>query len=414
MVDGVENRIIAPKQFVDMWYDSEFQSTPWLDSTVNFFSKLTLVEFIKGVFTKYSPVFGITQILLDAPQALISTKAYPDFFLGSVLLAKDYATVAKDVLSIVRDGKPTKFFVEAVQAGVFSDFLSTENDLIKGEKFTNYDGTDNVKNKVKYLISRVNRGVDKTLQTIAKINEAVEYSTRLAVYYRMKLRLTAKFKKDNNGAEPTGQDLENIQLLSAEQARNVVDFSVSGGVGKQANRLFAYLNSAIQVFVSAARSLKNNPWKAGLMMLEIGAASALILAYSLGDLGGDDDEEKKKRYKEYRKRSTYEKESYFLMWTGDPERPFLRIPKPPLFKGFINIFEQAYLHASRGEDFNQEKMWSAFKRDIPFGNPLAELTRNPMINAMFKYFNNYDQFRQENIVDKEKDVRDFAETRGAT
>ena len=414
MVDGVENRIIAPKQFVDMWYDSEFQSTPWLDSTVNFFSKLTLVEFIKGVFTKYSPVFGITQILLDAPQALISTKAYPDFFLGSVLLAKDYATVAKDVLSIVRDGKPTKFFVEAVQAGVFSDFLSTENDLIKGEKFTNYDGTDNVKNKVKYLISRVNRGVDKTLQTIAKINEAVEYSTRLAVYYRMKLRLTAKFKKDNNGAEPTGQDLENIQLLSAEQARNVVDFSVSGGVGKQANRLFAYLNSAIQVFVSAARSLKNNPWKAGLMMLEIGAASASILAYSLGDLGGDDDEEKKKRYKEYRKRSTYEKESYFLMWTGDPERPFLRIPKPPLFKGFINIFEQAYLHASRGEDFNQEKMWSAFKRDIPFGNPLAELTRNPMINAMFKYFNNYDQFRQENIVDKEKDVRDFAETRGAT
>ena len=414
MVDGVENRIIAPKQFVDMWYDSEFQSTPWLDSTVNFFSKLTLVEFIKGVFTKYSPVFGVMQIFLDAPQALISTKAYPDFFLGSILLAKDYATVAKDVLSIVRDGKPTKFFVEAVQAGVFSDFLSTENDLIRGEKFTNYDGTDNVKNKVKYLVSRVNRGVDKTLQTIAKINEAVEYSTRLAVYYRMKQNLTAKFKKDNNGAEPTGQDLENIQLLSAEQARNVVDFSVSGGVGKQANRLFAYLNSAIQVFVSAARSLKNNPWKAGLMMLEIGAASASILAYSLGDLGGEDDEEKKKRYKEYRKRSTYEKESYFLMWTGDPERPFLRIPKPPLFKGLINLFEQAYLHASRGEEFNQEKMWSAFKRDIPFGNPLAELTRNPMINAAIKYFNNYDQFRQENIVKDEKKILDYAETRGAT
>jgi hypothetical protein len=414
MVDGVENRIIAPKQFVDMWYDSEFQSTPWLDSTVNFFSKLTLVEFIKGVFTKYSPVFGVMQIFLDAPQALISTKAYPDFFLGSILLAKDYATVAKDVLSIVRDGKPTKFFVEAVQAGVFSDFLSTENDLIRGEKFTNYDGTDNVKNKVKYLISRVNRGVDKTLQTIAKINEAVEYSTRLAVYYRMKQNLTAKFKKDNNGAEPTGQDLENIQLLSAEQARNVVDFSVSGGVGKQANRLFAYLNSAIQVFVSAARSLKNNPWKAGLMMLEIGAAGAALLAYSLGDLGGEDDEEKKKRYKEYRKRSTYEKESYFLMWTGDPERPFLRIPKPPLFKGLINLFEQAYLNASRGEEFNQEKMWSAFKRDIPFGNPLAELTRNPMINAAIKYFDNYDQFRQENIVKDEEKILDYAETRGAT
>jgi hypothetical protein len=414
MVDGVENRIIAPKQFVDIWYDSEFQSSPWLDSTVNFLSKLTLVEFIKGVFTKYSPVFGVTQILLDAPQALISTKAYPDFFLGSVLLAKDYATVAKDVLSIVRDGKPTKFFVEAVQAGVFSDFLSTENDLIKGEKFTNYDGTDNIKNKVKYLISRVNRGVDKTLQTIAKLNEAVEYSTRLAVYYRMKLRLISKFKKDNNGAEPTGQDLENIQLLSAEQARNVVDFSVSGGVTKQANRLLAYLNSTIQVFVSASRSLKNNPWKAGLMMLEIGAAGSALLAYSLGDLGGEDDEEKKKRYKEYRKRSTYEKESYFLKWTGNPERPFLKIPKPPLFKGLINIFEQAYLHASRGEEFNQEKMWSAFQRDIPFGNPLGELTRNPTINALFKYSANYDYFRKENIVKDEEKILDYAETRGAT
>lgn len=414
MVNGVENRIIAPKQFVDIWYDSEFQSSPWLDSTVNFLSKLTLVEFIKGVFTKYSPVFGITQILLDAPQALISTKAYPDFFLGSVLLAKDYATVAKDVLSIVRDGKPTKFFVEAVQAGVFSDFLSTENDLIRGEKFTNYDGTDNIKNKIKYLASRVNRGVDKTLESIAKVNEAVEYSTRLAVYYRMKQNLISKFKKDNNGAEPTGQDLENIQLISAEQARNVVDFSVGGGVTKQANRLFAYLNSTIQVFVSAARSLKNNPWKAGLMMLEIGAASAALLAYSLGDLGGEDDEEKKKRYREYRKRSTYEKESYFLMWTGNPERPFLRIPKPPLFKGLINLFEQAYLNASRGEEFNQEKMWSAFQRDIPFGSPLGELTRNPTINALFKYGANYDYFRKENIVKDEEKILDYAETRGAT
>lgn len=414
MVNGVENRIIAPKQFVDIWYDSEFQSSPWLDSTVNFLSKLTLVEFIKGVFTKYSPVFGITQILLDAPQALISTKAYPDFFLGSVLLAKDYATVAKDVLSIVKDGKPTKFFVEAVQAGVFSDFLSTENDLIRGEKFTNYDGTDNIKNKIKYLASRVNRGVDKTLESIAKVNEAVEYSTRLAVYYRMKQNLIARFKKDNNGAEPTGQDLENIQLLSAEQARNVVDFSVSGGVTKQANRLFAYLNSSIQVFVSAARSLKNNPWKAGLMMLEIGAAGAGLLAYSLGDLGGGDDEEKKKRYREYRKRSTYEKESYFLMWTGNPERPFLRIPKPPLFKGLINLFEQAYLNASRGEEFNQEKMWSAFKRDIPFGSPLGELTRNPTINALFKYDANYDYFRKENIVKDEEKILDYAETKGAT
>jgi ribosomal protein L29/predicted secreted Zn-dependent protease len=414
MVDGVENRIIAPKQFVDIWYDSEFQPVPWIDSTASFVSKLTLVEFIKGVFTKYSPVFGITQFLLDAPQALISTKAYPDFFLGSVLLAKDYATVAKDVLSIVRDGKPTKFFVEAVQAGVFSDFLSTENDLIRGEKFTNYDGTDNIKNKVKYLIGRVDRGVDKTLQTIAKVNEAVEYSTRLAVYYRMKKNLTAKFKRNNNGAEPTGQDLENIQLLSAEQARIVVDFSVAGGVTKQLNRIFAYLNSTIQVFVSASRSLKNNPWKAGLMMLEIGAAGAAILAYSLGDLGGEDDEEKKKRYKEYKKLSTYEKESYFLMWTGNPDRPFLRIPKPPLFKGLINLFEQAYLHASRGEDFNQEKMWSAFQRDIPFGIPFAELIRNPAYNAYKKYAENYDAFRKQNIVKDEEKILDYAETKGAT
>jgi hypothetical protein len=102
------------------------------------------------------------------------------------------------------------------------------------------------------------------------------------------------------------------------------------------------------------------------------------------------------------------------MWTGDPERPFLRIPKPPLFKGLINLFEQAYLNASRGEEFNQEKMWSAFKRDIPFGNPLAELTRNPMINALFKYSANYDYFRKENIVKDEEKILDYAETKGAT
>jgi hypothetical protein len=375
-VDGVEKRIIAPKQFVDIWSESEFQTSPWVDSAVNFLSKLSLINFIKGVFTKYNPVFGMLQVLLDAPQALIATKAYPDFFLGSFLLASDYASISKDVKSII-SGKPTPFFLEAVNAGLFSDFLSTENDLIKGENFTNYDGSKNIKNQVKYLLGRIDRGADKTLQWVAKLNESVEYSTRLAVYYRMKKNLVGRYESENGGVKPTGEALKNINLLAANEARRVVDFSSSGGMTKVLNKLFAYLNSTIQVFVSGARGLKNNPYKAAAMLLEMGVASASILAYSLGDIGGDD-EERRKRYKEYKKRSSYEKESYFLIWTGDEEKPFLRIPKPPLFKGFINMFEQAYLNASRGVEYDQEKMWSAFQRDIPFGSPFAEATRNPI------------------------------------
>jgi hypothetical protein len=59
-------------------------------------------------------------------------------------------------------------------------------------------------------------------------------------------------------------------------------------------------------------------------------------------------------------------------------------------------------------------MWSAFQRDIPFGNPFAELIRNPAYNAYKKYAENYDAFRKQNIVKDEEKILDYAETKGAT
>jgi hypothetical protein len=409
--DGKRERVVASKDFVDTWYDRGGLLSPKGEEYLSGISKWSGVNLFKSLITKNNPAFGIYQILQDAPQALIATKAYPDFILGSIQLASDYATVSKDIIKFVKNDEVTPLFKEAIDAGIFSDFLSTENDILRSQTLVNSDGSTNYKTTAKALKNRIGKAVNSTLDSIAQTNEAIEYLTRLAVYKRMKQNLVAKYTKENGGVEPTENQMFDIQQLAAQEARNVVDFSRSGTIIKPLNKVFAYLNAGIQAFYSSARSLKNNPTKAAVLLTEIGIGGVAVMAMSLGAYG--DDKEKKKRLAKYMMLSKYQKANYFNIYnpyTDDPEMEWIRIPKPQPFRGFINLLEQGYLHNVMGVDINMEQAQEAFSNDLPIEPDYLDLlTRNPLSNAIIKYSMNKDVFRNQEVVKNAEKIEDWAE-----
>lgn len=411
--NGKRERIVAPKDFVDIWYDRNGLLTPSGEAKLSTLSKWMGVDIFKALITKNNPAFAVYQILMDAPQAIVATNAYPDFFLGSFMLAKDYASVSKDIVDFIKADKLSPLFKEAVDAGIFSDFLSTETDLIKFSPLTNIKGETNFATALKLIKAKSTKAANNALDAIAKVNEGVEYATRLAVYKRSKENIVNKFLKENNGS-PLAKDQEfEARMLAAEQARNMVDFSRSGTYIKPLNKVFAYLNAGMQAFYSSARALKDNPTKAAVLLGEIGLAGTAILAYSLGGTT-DDEKEKKKRLDEYLSLPDYQKSNYFNIYNPYSEEgssyKWIRIYKPQLFRGYLNMLEQGYLKNVMGVDIDESNITDSFKNDLPVDpNMLNLLTRNPLINGMVKYNWNYDAYRKQDIYKNEEKVEDWAE-----
>ena len=227
----------------------------------------------------------------------------------------------------------------------------------------------------------------------------------------MRQNLIAKYTKENGGKAPDANQMFEIQQLSAEQSRNVVDFSQSGTFVKPLNKVFSYLNAGIQAFYSSARSLKNNPIKAAVMLTEIGIGGVSVLAMSLGAFG--DEKEKKKRLAKYMMLSKYQKANYFNIYnpyTEDPEMEWIKIPKPQLFRGWINLLEQGYLHNVMNVDIDMEQAKEAFSNDLPLEPSILDLvTRNPLVNATVKYSLNKDVYRNQDVVKNAEKIEDWAE-----
>jgi hypothetical protein len=245
------------------------------------------------------------------------------------------------------------------------------------------------------------------------LNEGIEYATRLAVYKRVKENTTKQFLKENNGKPLSSEQEFEVKMLAAEQARNVVDFSRSGTLGKPLNKVFAYLNAGIQGFYSSARSLKDNPTKAAVLLGEIGLGATMLLAYSLGDFG-DDEKEKNKRLDEYMSLPDYQRSNYFNIYNPFSEEGssyrFIRLYKPQLFRGYLNMLEQGYLKMAKKQDIDQSQIVGSFVNDLPVDpSGLNILTRNPLVNGMIKYNWNYDAFRKQYVVKNEEKIENWAE-----
>lgn len=384
--DGKLVEVVGDKRLVDSFYDSY--------KTNDFLAKLgvwTGVKVIRGAATGYNPAFGLYQALIDPVTAVVATDTYKGFTVGIAQIYKDMVVVAKDVFNPKGVSGVAK---EARDYGAFTSFNRGEDVF-------------NMRSDLEVAKEKTRRGMRKMLGAVNWLNGRVENWTRTAVYLKAKNDRIAKYKKEN-GKEPSGQDLEDIKTLAAQQARSYVDFARGGDYVREANSVLPYLNAATQVTRSAIAKAAKNPVKFSQMTLEATVAGIGVLAYSLG-LMGESDEEKKKRLDAYRRVNPETRRKFFLIYKegkdGAPE--FIRIAKPPVLHIAINAAEQGLLASQFGDDFKVGDVVGDIQSLTPFDRAL--LSRNPTANATLKYFGNKDLYFNKEVVRDEENISDYLE-----
>jgi hypothetical protein len=157
------------------------------------------------------------------------------------------------------------------------------------------------------------------------LGETSEFAFRVAVYEKTKENLIKNYKKENNGSDPKGEDLENIMFEAARESRETVDFSQGGSWAKSIDTLMPYLNASLQGFRRPIDYAKKDPvgFSSSLVQASImsGSIAGLSIASIMTAVEGDDDDDKKaKAIDALNSISEYEKANYHIIFTGEKNK----------------------------------------------------------------------------------------------
>lgn len=276
-------------------YDALKPMSEGLAYTNKFANKVGNIH--RGLLTEYNPTFLLTNAIKDAQDVLINSQH----------AAKTYATFPKALQEIVRKGE------------WYNEYLNNG-----GEQNTYFDKETNT------FKSEERRGLGKVigipLDTIGKLNNAVEMLPRLAEYIASR------------------EDGRSVEVSMLDAARVTTNFAAGGDITKLLNRNgFTFLNASVQGFNQQVRNIreaKANGLK-GWVQLAAKAAGAGLSALLLNHLLWDDDDD-------YEELSDYVKQNYYVVAKfGDGK--FVRIPKGRTLAVIQNAFEQVS-NALTGDD----------------------------------------------------------------
>lgn len=395
--DGVKRKMIIKEKYANQLLDLIKVGEGWKK-----IGKFSLGNFIRFFATSGNPVFIIGNVSRDFKNILFFSDVYGKMPLvgkaiGGPHLAFDFV---KNFLRSTTKAKFKEIKREYLEHGGAMDYMAA-------------DGIRNMQSKLnKYKFLGIPQ---KSMVAYGKVmsflGEKSEEAFRISVYEKTKNDLIKKYKKDNNGLEPKGQDLEDILYESVREAREVVDFNQGGQWAKNADAISPYFNARIQGFRRAREYMVKNPLGFANSMIQYGTMAAGIAYYSISVLmqstcadAEDEDDCNKKMMDAINSISEYEKSSYHIIFTGNKdengEYEYIRIPKLPVLSVIGTYSEQLatkFFFGSRGVDYdvNGDVMWNTMKSSLPFD--LSSLGSNPVVGAVSAYFFNYDLFKGEEI-----------------
>ncbi len=371
----------------------------------------------RAITTNLNPGFGIAQVVIDLPQAIMATDAYASVLYGApAILFRDLKLISGKVLNKIakKIGLPgnmtTEFdqlYEEAVSYGALISF--TKGADVK-EAFKEKSAFIKAIDK-----SGIGKGIAAYTEKVESVNTVMETVTRLAVYRKKRNTLINKYKKNNGGAMPTGKDMDDIKTQAAATSLNMLNYNRGGTVVKPLNNALAYLNVAFQVFYSNVENFKKNKWNYTFKATELVGYGTLAMV--LGYLLLDDDEEKRKFEEKYNSLSDFEKYSYWHIVNPfrDPENEdtyFWRFKKVGILQPMINSAEVYAMHHVTGgrttkpEDYLKDRLKDDLAAAQPFQVGLASSV--PALNA-YLMLNNYDAYRKQPVVRGEEVTLDYRE-----
>ena len=402
--NGKEQSLLMKESFADKLLDVKTKSI--LDNV----GKLTGTQVLRFMATGGNPLFIVGNTVVDFQNITLLSDTYSSFkALGGLELAYDFT---KNFLRKAAATKSyQKTYMDFMEHGGGMDYLSSDG----------LRALQNLKplNKIKKQTRDILLGWGR-LMSIA--GETSEVSFRLAVYEKEISNLTKKFKKENNGSNPTGQDLEDLKFEAARISRETIDFSQGGSSIKDADKALPYLNAATQGFRKGVDYAQKNPIGFASSMLQYGVMATSMATFSLAMLvkGLKDNDEEDKISDILNSVSQYEKSMYHILFTGEKddkgEYKYIRIKKLPFVATLSTSMEQLVYQKmlkTKGIDYevDNKAITTSFASSLPVaidisGNlpeaVMGLLSRNPAFSSLMAIGINYDTFTKEQIFREPK------------
>jgi hypothetical protein len=396
----------AKKMFVKADYAVQLLDIKTRQSGLEAIGKLSFTQVLRFFATAANPVFIIGNTAVDFKNIAFFSDTYSkNKFIAVPRLAYDF------LKNFLRKTKNTKKYNE-----VKKEFMEHGG----GMDFMSSDGLRVLKNlRPGYKVTSTAQSIMvKYANAMSYLGETSELAFRIAVYEKTKENLIKKYKKENEGKEPNGEDLDNIMFESAREARQTVDFSQGGNWAKSIDIVMPYMNASLQGFRRPLEYAKKSPIGFASSMVQAslmsGSVAAMSLAALMSSFGDDDEDEKKaKAIDALNSISEYEKGNYHIVFTGkknkDGEYEYKRIKKLPVLSMVSTLTEQMvykYLLSNdkRPYAFDSKAMKQAAEKSIPFS--LSDIfSRNPLASAFITYYFNEDTFTGEEIFRQPRDKK---------
>lgn len=339
-----------------------------------------------------NPLFFMKDFFRNWLYAIFRSDVYgrTSFTLSSMSLMKDLFSSYKDKIQGRED------YIELAKHGGLMDFLAIESSPYK-----------NLIYRKGSSLGYLKRGVKEATDKLTYMSETTETAFRVAIYKR-DLQQRIKDFQEENGHEPSPEDMEAIKFASARASREILDFGQGGLTAKSLDRTLApYLNVAIQGTKGMVLSIKDNPVKFMSFMTELGGIAAALTYLRLA-LGADDDDDV----------AEYDKRKNFIIWLGEKKtvdengnpipkeeqkREYLRIPKAEQLAGFLRVFEMMVEKEIKGEgafkNWTRDD-WKAVGQSFSMFLPVSDVKSfvPAWVQSISAYGWNYDMFRDQAVA----------------
>jgi hypothetical protein len=408
--------IIVPQGFADEWYNRNMVSNKYYNMGLSIAGKVTGANLLRIIATGVNPIFGIVQLIPDTTSAYAATIEqrrsvtglflieYPMFFAKTLIASNDIFRNTEDYKEALKYGALTNFYN--------GGSISFEKG-ITGEDSRSIENVIAVWQDKSPVVARESLAALKYLMIgTKKITETTEQLTKIALYKEVRDNKLKKFEKENS-RKPDAQELEDIRIESAAIARSTADFHRKGVIGSGMNKVFPYLNAGVQIDRASTNSALKTPWKFAYNALSFIGVASLLTAYSLGAFDDDDEELVRKKREAYFRLSEKDRDTRVIMEYIDSEDRFISVKIPSFLVPMQSLSRRAtekyYLN---NKTLNENDLIEITKQVIeatPIGQYKTLSSRNPGYSMFQKYFENYDSYRKEQVVQNEKGIYDYEE-----
>ena len=384
--------------------------------TLKQIGNLTGSNLLRFFATSGNPLFIIGNVAADFSNILFLSDVYGKVKpVGAVHLAFDFV---KNFLRSTTGIKFKQIRREYLEHGGAMDYMTADG--IRALRSYGGKGLVNVE-LFDLTLTVPKRALVAYGKMVSYLGEKSEEAFRIAVYEKTKNDLIEKYKKENVGILPEGQDLEDIKYEAVREAREVIDFNQGGEWAKNVDAVAPYFNAGMQGIRRIRQYAVKNPWGfASSMVQAAGMAAgmtALSLSYMIDSVCEDEENEEgcnKKIVDTLKSISDYEKANYHIIFTGEKDEKgeyvYVRIKKLPGLSMITTYAEQLFTKfylGMRGIDYdaNNSTFTKTLQASIPF-DPTGLAGKNPLIAASIAYGLNYDTFKGESIFKKPKGWED--------